>query len=991
MKFHSMRGRLFASTMMAGVGLIAAAAAQPAFAQAADDVAIEEIIVTGSRIRRAETTTEAPVAVIDAQAMQDRGFIQVGQALNELTSNMPQFAMAAGSGSAAGSGQQFPNLFGLGAGRTLTLVNGRRMVTSSSGLGDQTVDTNVIPAGLISRVEVAQAGGAAVYGSDAIAGVVNYILRDDFDGLEIDLQYGISSRNDYETPSARVTAGRNFADNRGNVAFNLEWSKTDSLLDYDRPRSNLGRVNINNPANRTNSDGIPSLIENLNTRFVSFNANGVLFNPGPPFASSIYRVNGVPQQFNAAGTGLIAYDIGTLLNPTVPPFTSGGDGNPYQELAALFTGVERLNGTAIAHYDFSDRIKLSGEFFVSRVEGSDPYGAQASNTVLNNAASGAGAISVSRTNPYLSPAVTAVLGPAGAPLSLSKFWTDLLPTREVITRTDTVRAALSLEGDFDYADREFYWSLSYSLAQTAGEEKGYGVYTARFNNAINAVRNSQGAIVCGINADATTANDDPNCAPINPFGVGNVSPEARAYSTIRAGEEYLNTQGDFLATLGGDLFNLPAGAVQFSAAYEHRSEKAKFSPYAANRLGLIGSQVGTAATSGSYNTDELSGELLVPVLGGDFSLPFARSVELNGAFRRVDHSIAGTEDIWGLGGRWEIFEGLTARVSRSRNFRAPTLEQLFAPQRTALSNTGFDPCDADRIANGPNPSVRLANCQALFAANPGYGPLATFQNQSENFSRANVTTGGNPDLRNEVSKTWTFGFVFQPTFIPGLSIVADRIEVDLKDGLSAFSPESFMATCYDSSPQPADICSTFTRDAQGNTLTALRTTFNAGSITFRGETYNVNYAFPIGRYFGDRELGELELNLEATRIEKYEMSVTGVDRTRIDNTSSTTDFGPSPDLSAKFDMRYRKGPFRFTYTANYLSAVKFNATSTIENWPTPNVKENLRHNVAASYDFRNYTIRGGVTNLTDEEPSFPTRTYGDILGRRYFVGLKASF
>ncbi|MET0339208.1 MAG: TonB-dependent receptor plug domain-containing protein, partial [Caulobacter sp.] len=205
MKFHSVRGRLFASTIIAGAGLIAAAAAQPAFAQEADDNAISEIIVTGSRIRRAETTTEAPVAVIDAQAMQDRGFVQVGQALNELTSNMPQFAIATGSGSAAGTGQQFPNLFGLGAGRTLTLVNGRRMVTSSSGLGDQTVDTNVIPAGLIARVEVAQAGGAAVYGSDAIAGVVNYILRDDFEGLEIDLQYGISSRNDYETPSVRLT------------------------------------------------------------------------------------------------------------------------------------------------------------------------------------------------------------------------------------------------------------------------------------------------------------------------------------------------------------------------------------------------------------------------------------------------------------------------------------------------------------------------------------------------------------------------------------------------------------------------------------------------------------------------------------------------------------------------------------------------------------------------------------------------------------------
>ncbi|WP_337187077.1 TonB-dependent receptor [Phenylobacterium sp.] len=1003
MSGNSIRGRMLASTVLGGLMLIGA---EPALAQASGTQAsgtqagvseVGEIVVTGSRIRRAETTTDAPVTILDAQTLTDRGFIQAGQAINELTSNMPQFSMAAGSGSAAGNGQQFPNLFGLGAGRTLTLVNGRRFVTTSAGAGagagagERVVDTNTIPTGLIQRVDIVQAGGAAVYGSDAIAGVVNYILKQDFEGLELDAQYGISSRDDYPQYSMRATAGRNFLDDRANVAVNAEWSKTRPLYDYDRPRSNLGRVTISNPRNTGPADGIPGVTENLNTRFVSFNANGVLFNPGPPFASSIYRVNGVPQQFNAAGTGLIPYDIGNLLNNAVPPFTSGGDGNPYQELAALYAGVERWSGTLIGHYDITDRIKLSGELLFARVETRDPYGNQASNTVLNNAASGAGAISISRTNPYLSPAVLAVIGPAGAPLTLSKWWSDLLPTREQNYQTDTVRALVSLDGDFDLGERNFYWSLSFSHAETDGKIRGYGVYTSRFNNAINAVRNAQGQIVCGINADATTANDDPACAPINPFGVGNVSPEARLYATTQTGQDYLNTQDDFLATFGGDLFTLPAGKVKFSAAYEHREEKAKFVPLESLQRGLTGSQVPTVASGGAYNTDELSGELLVPVLGGDFSLPFARSVELNGAYRYVDNSIAGKEDVWGVGGRWEVVQGFTVRASRSRNFRAPNLDQLFAPQRTALGNSGNDPCDADRIAGGPNPAVRLANCQALFAANPGYGPLATFQNQSENFSRALITSGGNPDLRNEISKTWTYGFVFQPTFIPGLTIVADRVEVDLKDGLSSFTPQSFMATCYDSTPQPADICATFTRDAEGNTATARSTTFNAGRITFRGEVYNINYTFPIGRYFDDRDLGELELNLEATRIEKYEISVTGVDRTRVDNTSSTTDFGPSPDLSMRLDARYRKGPFRFSYSMNYLSPVKLTYTSTIEDTPTPTVKENFRHNVSAAYDYLNYTLRIGVTNLTDEEPSFPTRTYGDILGRRYFVGLRASF
>ena len=993
MNDNSIRGRMMASTMLAGLMLMGAA---PAYAQSGASE-IGEIVVTGSRIKRAETTTEAPVSVLTAQAIEDRGFIQAGQALNELTANMPQFAQAAGSGSAAGNGQQFPNLFGLGAGRTLTLVNGRRFVTTSagagagSGAGERVVDTNVIPTGLISRVDVSQAGGGAVYGSDAVAGVVNYILREDFTGLELDAQYGISSRDDYPTQSLRATGGRNFLDDRANIAVNVEWSKTRPLYDYDRPRSNLGRVTISNPLNRGNADGVPAVTENLNTRFVSFNANGVLFNPGPPFASSIYRVNGVPQQFNAAGTALQAYSIGNLLNPNVPPFTSGGDGNPYQELAALVVGTERWSGTVIGHYDITDRIKLSGELLYARVETRDPYGNQASNTVLNGAATGSGPISVSRTNPYLSPAVTAILGPAGAPLTLSKWWTDLLPTREQNYQTDTVRGLISLDGDFDIGERNFYWSLSYSHAETEGKTRGYGVVTQRFNNAINAVRNSSGQIVCAINADGTTANDDPSCAPINPFGVGNVSQEARLYATTQIGQDYLNTQDDLLATFGGDLFALPAGKVKFSASYEHREEKAKFVPLLSVQRGITGSQVPTAATGGSYKTNEFAGELLVPVLGGDFSLPFARTVELNGAYRYVDNSIAGKEDVWGVGGRWEVVEGFSLRASRSRNFRAPNLDQLFAPQRTALGSIAQDPCDADRIAGGPNPAVRLANCQALFRANPGYGNLATFQDLSENFSNANITSGGNPNLANEISKTWTYGFVFQPTFAPGLSIVADRVEIDLKDGLSAFTPQSFLATCYDSPNMPTDICGTFTRDATGQIVTALSTTFNAGRITFRGEVYNVNYTFPIGRYFGDRDLGEMELNVEATRIEKFERSVTGVDITRIDNTSSTTDSGPSPDLRVRFDARWRRGPLRLNYSINYLSPVKFTYTSTIEDVPTPHVKENLRQNASAAYEIGNYTIRAGVTNITDEEPSFPTRNYGDILGRQYYVGLKARF
>jgi outer membrane receptor protein involved in Fe transport len=978
--------------MMGGVALAASLSAQPVWAQDAD-VAIEEIVVTGTRIRRTDTETSAPVAVVSAQTLTDRGVVQVGDMLNQISSNAPSFAIGDGTGAAAGNGQQFVNLFGLGAGRTLTLVNGRRMVTTSqsravegvSGLGDRVVDTNIIPAGLIERIDVVQAGGAAVYGSDAIAGVVNYVLRDNFEGVELDAQYGVSSRGDYPKQSLRGTFGKNFLDGRANLAVDLEWSKTESLLDYDRPRSNLARVTISNPLNTSLTDGIPAVTENFNTRFVTFNANGVISRAGPPFASQIGAIAGQPIQSNTEGTAFIPYDVGNLVNPRVPPFTSGGDGLPFQELAALNVGVERWVGNAIGHIDITDRVKLSGEFMYAKIEGRDPYGSQASNTVLNGADTGAGPIALSRTNPYLTPAMSAALGAGGPPLFISKFWTDLLPTREITNTTETLRAVLALDGDFDFAERNFYWSLSASHAETDGESYGWGVNTARFNNAINAVRNGAGAIVCGVNADAITANNDAACAPLNPFGTGNVSQAARLYVTTPVGSDYLNTQDDYLATIGGDLFELPAGMVKFSLAYEHRREKAKFSPFIADQQGLTGSQVPTLATEGAYNTNEVSGEILVPIIGGDFTLPFVQSLEFDGAYRRVKHSIAGSENVWGAGLRWEIIDGLTIRGSTSRNFRAPTLDQLFAPSRTALSSTGNDPCDADRINSGPNPAVRLANCQALFAANPGFGPLATFQNLSENFERAQVTTGGNLDLRNEVSKTNTIGFIFQPTFAPGLTIVVDRIDVDLTDGLSAFRPTDFMAACYDSTNPSAEICGTFTRDAEGNTATAKSTTFNAGKVAFRGETYNINYRFPIGRFFDDRDLGELELSVDATHTTRLETSVTGFDSTRQDGTTA------QPDWFVQFDSVYARGPFRASYQLTYRPEAKINVFDTIESTPTPTIKENYRHNVSAAYDFGKYTVRGGVINVTDEEPSYPTRSYGDIFGRQYYVGLNARF
>jgi outer membrane receptor protein involved in Fe transport len=443
---------LLVRRLLTSTALTVAVIAPPAFAQTASDATAVEtgdaIVVTGSRIRRAANSDAAPVIEVGRQQVLDRGYISVAETLNDLPSNRPTLNQADGSGESSGSGIQAPNLFGLGTGRTLTLVNGRRMVTSSSGIGDPggvgdaQVDSNILPLGLLERVEVYQGGGAAVYGSDAIAGVVNYIFKENFTGVELDAQAGVADRGDYGTQALRGTAGFNFADGRGNFAVDVGWSRSPVLRFADRPLSNLGRLTVSNPANTGPSDGIPAVREIFNAGFWPFNGNGVIFTaPAPPPNFLLRNATGSALQFGTNGA-VIPYNPGAIQGI---PFASGGEGFPYQELAGLRTGVERLTGNAIGHYQLTDSITLRGEFLYANVKGREiPQGN--SRTVLNGGTY-LGPIAFNINNAFLTNEAKAALiaarpsFAAGAPLFLSKYFYDLVPDPTQTYETDTWRGA----------------------------------------------------------------------------------------------------------------------------------------------------------------------------------------------------------------------------------------------------------------------------------------------------------------------------------------------------------------------------------------------------------------------------------------------------------------------------------------------------------------------------------------------------------------------
>lgn len=965
-------------------------------APAAEDetATLQTVVITGSRIRREVASTSAPVTTLNNDVFAERGLNSAADALNQITSLVPQFNQAAGDGSNSGDGQQYAELFGLGAGRTLTLVNGRRFVTTSSGLGDAQVDANIIPTGLIDRIEVVQAGGAAVYGSDAIAGVVNYILKDDFEGVELDLQYGETEQSNYEQTSWRLTAGTNFDNDRGNVAVNVESSTSPVARFSDFTASNRSRITSGNPDDTGPDDGIPSLTEVIPAYFWNFNGNGTIYNAPapPPFLQT--TLGGSPIQFSPDGS-VIPYNPGNIIGI---PFAEGGDGTRYSDLAGLRTGVDRLSANLVSHYDLAPNLRLNFEMLYAKNEAeSIPQGY--ARTVLNQTDPALGAIMFTASNPYLTDGAIVSLSTAnpgfafGAPLWLSRhFYDDLFPSNIQKNETEIARVQLGLDGDFDAADRNFYWSVSGSFAEVNGSQRVWDADVSKFNTAVRAVDDGTGKIVCSINADADATNDDPNCAPLNPFGAGNISEDASQYVSVMSGQDYKNTQFDFLATIGTEIYQLPAGAIDMVLAYETRSEDARFTPLSANQLGLIGTGTLEVPTSGDYSTNEFSAEVLVPIFGGDVTLPFVQEFEINGTYRFVDNSIAGEEAVWSLGSRWEVVDGFTLRATKSRNFRAPTLNQLFAPSTSVVGNAGYDPCDADRIDAGANPAIRRANCEAEWAANPQYGDLTTFQDPAENFSVTTIETGGNADLRNEVSDTTTYGLVFDQLVIPGLTVSVDRIEIELTDGLSAFTTEDFMAACYDSASPSDAVCSTFTRlqaadgsNPAGTVATGRTTTFNAGQIIFKGEVYYVNYGFDL-KDVASSLAGDVSLGLEATHVSEFSTSVTGTTFSRTDDTVA------NPDWTARFNAGYSNGPLRLSYQLNYLDDALRVEGANIENDANPFIEKNITHDLSVIYAFENgLSLRAGVTNFTDEGPSYPTLNYGDILGRRYFAGVNYKF
>jgi iron complex outermembrane receptor protein len=864
----SSRDILIAAILL-GICLAAAATCVHA-ASAADDAGpvalnsesrkeeLAEIVVTGSRIARPELERLEPTQVVTSEFLDKRGYTNVIDALNELPAFGEPDNSLVGGQSGFGVGQSFANFFSLGSQRTLTLVDGRRFVPANSpsifgatGNGGEQVDLNVIPTMLIDRVETIAVGGAPIYGSDAIAGTVNIILKHNFEGLDVDAQGGISDQGDAGQGRVRLLAGKNLGDNQGNITFSAELANQNALFNSDR------RAFAYDNAYNENANPSPyAYTLYANQRLGSISTSGV------PMVDDGY-LNFSPNLgiYNAAGQ-LQSFNQGALAPYTLGPpdgsgvFNMGGDGLDFSRLGTILSPQERINGTLLGDFHFNDYVRLFGEGWFSSTHTEFPEGQAEYDTALFAPAGTAnGNLLLNVNNPFLSAADRALIqqnlnayaASPGNPTQTSQFYlarlNEDIANGATTANQLTKRGVIGLDGTIPIPDHELRYEVSANYGRTENSSISPSLNFQNYSNALNAVAGPGGSIVCApgyVNSPVPTQSS--TCAPFNPFGSNIYSAAAHAYVTDLAQAVSTLTQRDLLATVNGDLFPLPAGKLKFSFGYENRLESADFQPDQFYQQG-VGYSIPIGPLEGSFKTNEVFGELLVPIFSPEQGIPVLHRLELEGAAREVDHSVAGKALTWTAGLRWEPVAAVQFRGNYTRSIRAPSVTEAFLPTSEAF-NTAQDPCDQSLINSGPDPATRKANCAKA-------GIVQPFTSNIINFTEP-ITVSGDPSLQNEIADSRTFGVVLRP--LAKMTLTIDYISIDIENAITDLSATNVLDACYDNPTYPSAECSKVSRAADGQ-ITLVQTGYaNEGFENFNGITLQWNYGFDLPRGLGQFDI-----------------------------------------------------------------------------------------------------------------------------------------
>ena len=979
-------------------------------AVAAKVVADETIVVTGSRVARRAINSTSPIETLDAKALDTRGFSTLGEALNELPAfGVPGASPVGFNQSSFGAGQSFVDFLGLGSQRTLTLVNGRRFVSSNTGSifgptgsGGNQVDLNVIPTKLIDRIDIVAAIGAPIYGSDAIAGTINIVLKKNFEGVDVDAENGISTRGDGQQYRVRALVGKNFAEGRGNITVSGEYSNNKGLLFTDRQITTSDN-RFGNPATPGQFRQVPyrdfrvPSISTSGIPLVGGAADGLdfplspqqsnLFFGDPTFNPGVNGANNSQLKFNPQGE-LVPIDfgmtIGSVKNFNV--FTSGGNGLSLPTVENLVTDLKRYNLTSTASFQVTNSIRLFGEAWYSVSEGRNLANQPAYNSALFDAAGTRdGNLIVPLTNPFLGAAARAsiVASIANNPYSdqnngtlqpghatqdyfyLGRANYDLSPGVST-GRVQVLRGVLGVDGDVHVLrDRAWKFEASVNYGTSLTTSTNPELNQQNFLNAFNSVQNGSGNIVCApgyTNSAAPTISSV--CAPLNLFG-NQVSKAAKDYVTSIAHPRNLNSQADALLSISGPLVPLPGGDITFALGYEHRAETSRFDPGAfyfgsgtggSDVRGSYGRSTPIDPVRGKFHTNEIFGELNADIISPANEIRFVHSLSVNSAARYILNSVSGNDPTYTIGARYAPIASFAFRGAYTRAVRAPSVTESFNPKSQAYF-FAIDPCDQTQVLNGPNPAARRANCTAA-------GVPVGFNALSDQRSFLGYSFG-NPNLRNEKSDSYTAGITFTPTFVRRLTVTADYVNIVLKNAISQFSASQVAAACYDSSNYPNNqFCSLVSRDAAHQLSNIGTTYFNSAKLRYRGILADVKYSFPTP-FLGQESL--LSVALSYQYLDTLTTEVTAGARPRVDDNS--VGYSRHKGLGT---LNYINRGFDYQLQVQYLGSANVDNNSPANFYSIRRYSPVAFVNMAATYDVTPHlTVRASVDNVFDTKPPSP--------------------
>jgi iron complex outermembrane recepter protein len=1030
---------IFMNQLLCGTAmLISAVTAQNTYAQESDpseDAAkVAEtaqqgtIVVTGSRIARPNLDSAAPITTITSDTLTQSGNTGAGDIIQYVPAlfNSTNSDLSATRGNLLGGTSL--NLRGLGAARTLVLVNGRRHVASSAGTA--IVDVETIPTALIQRVDVLTGGASSVYGSDAVSGVVNYILKKDFDGLTLDGQSGISGRGDAADYSLSGTIGKNFADGRGNVSFAAQYNRSRAITYGDRSFlvGNQRLDDDSNPALASNPNAAPRAFLPNRTFSIS-SLNGLIgFDADSSFAVTDLRtdfdrngVNDCDQTVNSTvfGVGFGCYVVDPRTR-AIRPFRDGliagdanqfgGDGVPvFLDQENIIPEVEQINVNLNFNFEISPAFKPFVESKFVRTNASE----------VNNVNSFNDTIPIRLDNPFIPAALRSAitsyylanpgLNPADGQVLISRDNADFGRNSNNVRR-DTYRIVGGVTGDLGGS-----WNYEVSANYGRSEERTIAPLTRledRFYAAVDAVVDpATGNIVCrsalnpntipgtsplpaynadpdrdGIFEPVTFRTNDGSCRPLNLFGFGSPSAEAINFvnqpNTSNTTLEQLVFQG-FITGTTESFFSLPGGAPAIALGVEYRKENSRFEVDENERLGLF-YESGTQPSGGKFNVWEVFGELQLPILA---DVPLAKELTLKGSARYSKYSLNNVGGVftWGLDGVYAPVKDLQFRVSYARSIRAPNIGNLFAPTSPATFRP-VDVCSATQIGRGSNPAVRLANCRADGIPVGFTDPLT---------ARITGNASGNPVLEEERSKSLTAGVVIQPSFLPGFSATIDYWQYNITNAIASVPADDIVSGCYDSANFPnSPFCALFTRNRVLGSPTFLgfnnlrNSPINFARFEARGIDFQANYRLALG---GDA--GSLNARIGGT------YNIRGLTFDSVSNLSVPDLFigeAQSPEVAFSTGLEWQKGAFRIGWESFWQSKQFYQGVDveTPADFATPNRDPNFwSHDVNLGYEVNErFSLRAGVNNLTNKKPFRAEAAYPiSAIGRSFFLGATAKF